>query len=134
MPSIGGGDQGPIGTGPNISRGTPIGSADDLSNPYYHNSGIAGGMQKYGGSYTNGSSLIDPASLYSDPNNDPNNDDQVAYLGGSKGFYDRNPGQLLDLHPCLIWAEWRVHHLHHSLLKSVCTTRLVKILQGLQQI
>jgi hypothetical protein len=65
-PQTGGGF--PIGTGPNISRGTPIGSADDLSNPYYHNSGIAGGMQKYGGSYTNGSSLIDPASLYSDPN------------------------------------------------------------------
>jgi hypothetical protein len=35
----------PIGTGPNISRGTPIGSADDLSNPYYHNSGIAGGIK-----------------------------------------------------------------------------------------
>ena len=26
-----------------------------------------------------------------------NNDDQVAYRGGSKGFYDRNPGQNLDL-------------------------------------
>ena len=48
LQTLGYGDQGPIGTGVpalNISRGTPIGSADDLSNPYYYNSGVAGGMQ-----------------------------------------------------------------------------------------
>jgi hypothetical protein len=39
-----------------------------------------------------------PAPAYN-----PNNDDQVAYRGGSKGFYDRNPGQLLD--PASLYSD-----------------------------
>jgi len=58
-----------------------------------------------GGTATNGMDInpkpqIDPASLYSDPNmggGGGGNDDQVIYRGGSKGFYDRNPGQFIDL-------------------------------------
>jgi hypothetical protein len=42
-----------------------------------------------------------PAPAYN-PNN-ANNDDQVAYIGGSKGFYDRNPGQLID--PASLYSD-----------------------------
>lgn len=79
MPSQGGGDQGPIGTGPNISRNTPTGSADDLSNPYYYNSGVAGGMQQYGGSYS------DPSLGQTGIANDP-------VLTNGSGYFDTSGG------------------------------------------
>ncbi len=74
MPSQGGGDQGPIGTGV---------SASDVPafNPSY-NSGITGGMQ-LGQPQGGGGAGI--------------------YQGGSKGFYDRNPGQLLD--PASLYSD-----------------------------
>jgi len=55
------------------------GSADDLSNPYYYNSGIAGGVQQYGGSYS------DPSLGQTGIANDP-------VLTNGSGYFDTSGG------------------------------------------
>jgi len=124
MPPQGGGDQGPIGTGvpasdvpafdPSYNSGVagnmgeyggsyadpallqalgygvqgptgiandPVltGSADDLSNPYYYNSGVAGNMGEYGGSYA------DPSLGQTGIANDP-------VLTNGSGYFDTSGG------------------------------------------
>ncbi len=77
-------------------RNTGGGGLPNLRETSAYKQGLTRNIDQNMGGYVN-------PSLYSDPAYNSNEADTGIYQGGSKGFYDRNPGQLLD--PASLYSD-----------------------------
>ena len=77
-------------------RNTGGGGLPNLRETSAYKQGLTRNIDRNMGGYVN-------PSLYSDPAYNSNEVDTGIYQGGSKGFYDRNPGQLLD--PASLYSD-----------------------------